>query len=301
MRTQVRMALASLLLLGAAGTARADSLCQSKKDEQAAEAQLARATALEGEGKWGAASDAAARVDTDCVRSPPQVKALRQRTARKAGDEAERKQELERAFQWYQAAESLSDADRLKLAQVKRDPQSEKVVSGGLAWFRQRGEEGKLREVRAVAAQNAERALADEEKAFASPARDSRAELERARSWLRHADAGEEKALRRAEQRGDQLAAEEGRLVLQRALAYYASAGKQEKGRAVREKARRLGEAHARKGESAVAADYFAIAGDQARANSTRRDGEAQAEQAEKKRQKGFQKDQAALEKELGM
>jgi len=298
---KTRAALVCLLVAGIPPAARADSLCESDKDARAAEAQVARARALEEQGKWAAASDAAGRVNVDCARSPPQVKALRQRTARKAGEEAERKPDLEAAFRWYQVAESLADADRMKLAQVKADPGSEKVVSGGLAWFRQRGEEKGLVEVRAVAGRNAERALADEEKAFASVARDSQAELGRAMTWFRHAGAGEERALQRAEKRGDQLAAEDTRKDLRGALAYYRLAGKEAKGQGVREKARRLGEAHARKGEAAVAADFFAIAGDQARATETRRAGEAEAQQAEKKRQKGFEKDQAALEKELGL
>jgi hypothetical protein len=294
-----RAALLATLLAPALGAA--DSLCPDAKDARAADAQLAKAQQAEKAGRWSEAHAAASRVNEDCVSSPPAVKALKLRTALKLGQEAERTQDLERAFDWYQSAEALPDADRIKLAQLKKRPGEQRVVSDAVDWFKRRGNEVGLREVRAVAARNADQAFAAEEKAFAGFGHDSLEALGKARAWLGLAGAGDQRALARAEQRGDTLAADDTRASLQAALRYYQVAGKEPKARSVKEKARRLGEAHAKQGEAAMAADFFALAGDQDRANQTREAARAQEEKTEKKRQKGFQKDQSKLEKELGL
>jgi hypothetical protein len=266
----------------------ADSLCPGSKEEAAADAQFARAQQAEKAGRWAEAYAAAARADGDCVRSPNELRALQHRTSRKLGQAAEQ-------------ADALPDADRIKLAQVKKRPGDTGVMSNGIDWFKRRGNEAALREVRAIAAQNAEKAFAAEEKAFAGFGHDSLDQLGGARSWLGYADAGEQRALARAEQRGDTLSADDTRASLGLALRYYQAAGKEEKRKSVREKARRLGEAHAAKGEASVAADFFAIAGDEARAGKTREAGRAKDEKAEQNRQKSFEKDQSKLEKELGL
>jgi hypothetical protein len=294
-----RALLLAVLLAPTLGVA--DSLCPDSKGERESDAQFARAQQAEKAGRWAEAYDAASRALTDCARSPNEVTALKHRTAQKLGLEAERKQELERAFGWYQSAEALPDADRIKLAQVKKRPEDQGEMSGAIDWFKRRRNDAALREVRAIAARNADQAFAAEEKAFAGFGHDSLEPLGRARSWLGYAGAGDQRALARAEQRGDTLAADDTRASLGLALRYYQVAGKEQRGRSIREKARRLGEAHARQGEASVAADFFAIAGDEARASQTRDAARAKDEKAEKTRQKTFEKDQSKLEKELGL
>jgi hypothetical protein len=279
----------------------ADSLCPDSKGERESDAQFAKAQQAEKAGRWAEAYDAASRALTDCARSPNEVTALKHRTARKLGQAAEQKQDLEGAFGWYQSAEALADADRIKLAQAKKRPEDVGVMSNAIDWFKRRGNQPSLGEVRAIAARNAEKAFAAEEKAFAGFGHDSLDQLGKARSWLGYAAAGEQRALARAEQRGDTLSADDTRASLGLALRYYQAAGKEEKRKSVREKARRLGEAHATKGEASVAADFFAIAGDEARAGKTREAGHAKDEKAEQNRQKTFEKDQSKLEKELGL
>jgi hypothetical protein len=295
-----RAVLLATLLAPALGVA--DDLCPDQKAQRAAGAQYAKAQRAEKDGKWAEAYASASGLDTDCLRTPEsEVKALRHRTALKLGQEAERTQDLERAFDWYQSADALPDADRIKLAQLKKRPGEQRVVSDAVDWFKRRGNEASLREVRAVAARNADQAFAAEEKAFANLGHDSLEALGKARAWLGLAGAGDQRALARAEQRGDTLAADDTRTSLGLALRYYQVAGKEPKARSVKEKARRLGEAHAKQGESSVAADFFELAGDRAQATTTRDEARAQEEKTEKKRQKGFQKDQSKLEKELGL
>lgn len=294
-----RILLLTALLAPTLGVA--DSLCPGSREEKAADAQFARAQQAEKAGRWAEAYDAATRANSDCVRSPNEVRALQHRTAQKLGQEAERKQDLERAFRWYQSAEALPDADRVKLAQAKKRPTDVGVMSGAIDWFKRRGDEPDLREVRAIAARNADRAFAAEERAFAGFGHDSLEALDSARSWLGYAAAGDQRALVRAEQRGDTLAADDTRASLGLALRYYQAAGKDEKRKSVREKARRLGEAHAAKGEASMAADFFALAGDEARASKVREAARSKDEKAEKTRQKTFEKDQSRLEKELGL
>lgn len=294
-----RVLLLAALLAPTLGVA--DSLCPDSKGERESDAQFARARQAEKAGRWTEAYDAASRALTDCARSPNEVTALKHRTAQKLGQESERKQDLERAFGWYQSAEALPDADRVKLAQAKKRPTDVGVMSGAIDWFKRRGDEPDLREVRAIATRNADQAFAAEEKAFAGFGHDSLEALANARSWLGYAAAGDQQALARAEQRGDTLAADDTRASLGLALRYYQVAGKDEKRKSVREKARKLGEAHAGKGEAAVAADFFALAGDEARASKVREAARASDEKSEKTRQKTFEKDQSKLEKELGL
>jgi hypothetical protein len=293
-------ALLAILLAPSLGVA--DDLCPDQKAQQAAGAQYAKAQRAEKDGKWSEAYAAASGLDTDCLRAPEsEVKALRHRAALKLGQQAERKPDLERAFTWYQSADALPDADRVKLAQVRQQPEAQRAVADGLDWFKRRGDEAALRELRAIAGRNADKALAAEEKAFARLGNDSFEPLDLARTWLGHAGAGDQRVKERAEKRGDTLAADDTRQSLGLALRYYQVAGKVEKRKSVSEKARRLGEAHAKKGEASVAADFFDLAGDRARATTTRDEARAQEEKTEKKRQKGFQKDQSKLEKELGL
>ena len=155
--------------------------------------------------------------------------------------------------------------------------------------------------MRAHAAKNVDKALAAEEKRFATSTKDSLQEMGRARDWAYYAGTEKDRITARAEKRGDILIAEEGRRFLELALNYYGFAEKKDKEQKVRDKARSLGERAASKGEAELAVAYFQIAGDTAKAEALQKQTEVKAEQTEETRKNTFKKDQDKLEKELGL
>ena len=166
--------------------------------------------------------------------------------------------------------------------------------------FTHRKNEAQVKELRALAAKNADQWLGTEEKLFAAT-KDSRDALGKSKDWAYYAGTGPKKAHERAEKRGDQLAADTSRRWFELAIAYYKFADKPQKVNGVQAKARQLADAHARKGEAEVAADYYRIAGASAEADKIEKQGAARKRQAEQQRQQQFKKDQQALEKGLGL
>lgn len=229
-----------------------------------------------------------------------ELTALIKRTGKTLGDQEERAGRLPEAFAMFEGSGLPADADRVKLKQVKARSDDIGTVSGAISHFTHRKNDAQVKELRALAAKNAEQWLATEEKLFAAT-KDSRDALGKAKDWAYYAGTGPKKAQERAEKRGDQLAADTSRRWLELAVAYYRFADKPHKAKGVQDKARQLAESHARKGEAEIAADYYRIAGARAEADKIEKQGAAKKQQAEQQRQQQFKKDQQALEKELGL
>jgi hypothetical protein len=268
----------------------------------AARTQLSKAQAAEKAGKLKEAYSAARSTAWECLGNEAgrQREAIIKRTGKALGDQDEKAGRLKQAFDWYEGSGNPAEADRVKMKQVKAKPDDIGTVSNAIGHFEHRKSTTQAKELRALAAQNADRWLVAEDKTFAAT-KDSRGELEKAKDWLFYAGTGPKKAQDRAEKRGDTLAAENGRRFLELAIAYYSFADKPDKAKRVRDKAKQLGDSHARKGESEVAADYYSMAGLSAEADKVQKQGETRKQQAEQQRQKQFKKDQDSLEKQLGL
>jgi len=294
----------SLVIAGVVGlwcaTAGADSLCPNRADQAAADAQLKRAEDLERAGKAREAYGAAGKVNGDCVTDYKRHDALMKRAARAVGAEEEKKGRFKEAFDWYERAQSTADAGRMQRKLVEISPDDINTVSHAIDFFVRQQDSAQEKAMRAHALKNLDKALAEEEKQFASVTKDSLDQLGRARDWSSYAKAGEDRIRARAAKRGDALALEEGRKFLSLALKYYNTAGQPEKEQKVREKARTLAKQYESKGEGAVAAEYYSIAGDSGKANALQKQTEASEQKAEESRKKTFKKEQGDLEKALG-
>lgn len=299
-----RLRALNLVLAGSLGLwsapAWADSLCADKALQIAADAQLKNAEELERAGKPREAFAAAAKADGECVSDYSRREALTLRTAKAIGMEEERRGNLKDAFDWYLRAHSPAEAGRLQRKLVEQHPDDINTVSHAIDYFAHENDQAQESAMRAHALKNLDKALAEEEKRFASIGRNSLQELGRARDWAYYAKAGEDRIRARAAKRAETLAAEDGRKFLELAISYYEQADRQEGVKQVREKALSLAKRHEAKGEGEVAADYYAIAGEHAKAEAVQKHTEQRHEQAEEGRKKTFKKEQADLEKALG-
>jgi hypothetical protein len=281
-------------------TAGADSLCPDKANQAAADAQLKRAEDLERAGKAREAYGAAGKVNGECVTDYKRHDALMKRAARTVGVEEEKKARFKEAFDWYERAQSTADAGRMQRKLVETTPDDVNTVSHAIDFFVRQQDSAQEKALRAHALKNLDKALAEEEKQFASVTKDSLDQLGRARDWSSYAKAGEDRIRARAAKRGDTLALEDGRKFLSLALKYYDTAGQPEKGQKVREKARALAKQYESKGDGVVAAEYYEIAGDSSKASALQKQTEAREQKTEESRQKTFKKEQGDLEKALG-
>lgn len=295
----VSLVIAGVVGLGGA-TAWADSLCPEKAKQAAADGQLKQAEDLERAGKVREAYGAAAKVDSECVTDYKRHDALMKRTAKAIGAVEEKKGQFKEAFDWYERAQSTADAGRMQRKLVEAKPGDINTVSHAIDYFIHHQDSAQEKAMRVHALNNVDKALAEEEKRFASMTKDSLQELGLARDWSYYAQAGEDRMRARAAKRGDALAAEEGRKFLSLALAYYRAAGQSEKEQKVRDKARVLAKQHESKGEGEVAAEYYVIAGDSDTASAVQKQTEVRQQKAEESRKKTFKKEQDDLEKALG-
>lgn len=278
----------------------ADSLCAEKALQEAADAQLKKAEALERAGHIREAFAALSKADTECVSDSHRHEGLMQRTAKSIGAEEEKQGHLQDAFDWYVRARAVADAGRMQRKLVEAKPDDINTVSHAIDYFSQQQDKDQEQAMRGHALKQVEKALADEEKRFASFTKDSLHELGRAREWAYYAKAGEDRIRTRAAQRGDALAVEESRKLLRLAISYYEQADRQNGVKTVREKARMLAKRHEAKGEGEIAAEFYGIAGDDTRAEAVQKQTEQRQAQAEEARKKTFKKEQADLEKALG-
>lgn len=278
----------------------ADSLCPDTVQQTAADTQLKQAEDLERAGKVREAFGAAGKVNGECVTDYKRHDALLKRTAKALGAEGEKKGQWLEAFDWYERAQSPADAGRMQRKMVEAKPNDINTVSHAIDYFKNHEDAAQEKLMRAHALNNVDKALAAEEKTFASFAKDSLQELGLARDWSYLAKAGEDRIRARAAKRGDTLAAEDGRKFLNLALTYFGVAEQPEKSKKVREKALALAKQHESKGEGAIAAEYYAIAGDSSKASALQQQAEVREQKAEESRKKTFKKDQDDLEKALG-
>ena len=278
----------------------ADSLCPDTVQQTAADTQLKQAEDLERAGKVLEAFGAAGKVNGECVTDYKRHDALLKRTAKALGAEGEKKGQWLEAFDWYERAQSPADAGRMQRKMVEAKPNDINTVSHAIDYFKNHEDAAQEKLMRAHALNNVDKALAAEEKTFASFAKDSLQELGLARDWSYLAKAGEDRIRARAAKRGDTLAAEDGRKFLNLALTYFGVAVQPEKSKKVREKALALAKQHESKGEGAIAAEYYAIAGDSSKASALQQQAEVREQKAEESRKKTFKKDQDDLEKALG-
>ncbi|MCW5799979.1 MAG: hypothetical protein LZF60_340133 [Nitrospira sp.] len=278
----------------------ADSLCAEKALQTAADAQLKKAEDLERAGHPREAYAAAAKLNGDCVSDSQRQEGLQQRTAKAIGAEEEKKARPGEAFEWYVRAKAGADAGRMQRKLVETKPNDINTLSHAIDFFSQQNDTAQEQAMRAHARKNVEHALAEEEKRFASFTKDSLQELGRAREWAYYAQAGEDRIRARASQRGDTLAAEDGRKFLRLAISYYEQADRPDGVKKIREKARMLAKRHEAKGEGEIAAEFYAMAGDDKQAETVQQQTEQRQAQVEEGRKKTFKKEQADLEKALG-
>jgi len=287
--------------LGLSGTpVWADSLCAEKALQAAADAQLKKAEELERAGQPREAFSAATKANGDCVSDTQRHEGVQQRTAKAIGAEEEKKARLEDAFTWYVRAKAPADAGRMQRRLVEAKPDDINTLSHAIDYFSQQNDKAQEEAMRTRARKNVEQALAEEEKRFASFSKDSLHELGRARDWAYYAKTGEDRIRARAAQRGDTLAAEDGRKFLRLAMSYYEQADRPDGVKKIREKARMLAKRHEAKGEGEIAAEFYAMAGDDKQADTVQKQTEQRQAQAEEGRKKTFKKEQADLEKALG-
>jgi hypothetical protein len=88
---------------------------------------------------------------------------------------------------------------------------------------------------------------------------------------------------------------------MRQALSHYSIAGREDRHAAVQSKARSLAEPLATGNDWMAAVELYEIAGDYDRAESLRAQRERSAQATEATRQETFRKEQADLEKELGL
>lgn len=281
-------------------TAWADSLCSEPAQQAVADAQLKKAEDLERAGKMREANGAAQKLNSECISDYKRHDALLKRTAMALGAEDEKKGNFQGAFDWYQRAQNVADAGRMQRKMVEVKPDDINTVSHAIDYFKNVNDAAQEKSLRAHALKNVNKALAAEEKSFASISKNSLAALARAKDWSYYAQAGEDLVRARAGTRGDTVAAEDGRKFLELALSYYDRAQQPEKAQKVRDKARGLARQYESKGEGVVAADYYIIAGDDNKASAVQKETEVRDLKVEDSRKKVFKKDQEDLEKALG-
>jgi len=284
----------------------ADGEVCSASDKSRAEGALSKAEAAEKAGRTLDAYRAARSLSMlECAaKGVGRRDGLIERSSKKLGMEAEKAGRFGEAFEYFSTPlnygrlddrELNAAADRNMLKYAKSKPEDYKVVSQAAEYFKGRDNASSLNQVRGIARQSGDEALAKEEKDFTSN-RKSLGTLEIARRWLEIAG-DSKRADSRAVQRGDTLLAEGTVSSIERAMQYYSFAGSKSGEKKAQERARKLGEDAARKGDHSLAARFYALSGDEAKAAAV----EKQKEKAETKRQDKFKQDQKSLEKELGL
>jgi hypothetical protein len=238
---------------------------------------------------------------------------------------------LERAsaFAWYEGTKNEPETDRLVMATAKARPEDRATFQRAWGHFQQREAAGPYDPVKPgsprvalqeIAAAQAKRALAAEEQEFAKGTDEMGAggdrclaQMEEAKKWLSEALLDTGPVVARAVRRGDSRAAGASLVELVEADRFYEFAGREDKREAVRRKAAAEGERALASGERIRASQYFLLARDEARAKAVMPKVDAAAvkvpdpEKARKQLQKTdaekekFKKEQADLEKELGM
>ena len=288
-----------------ASPAFADGEACPASDKSRAEAALSKVEAAEKAGRTLEAYRAARSLSMlECAaKGVGRRDGLIERTSKKLGMEAEKAGRFGEAFEYFSTPlnygrlddrELNAAADRNMLKYAKSKPEDYKVVSQAAEYFKGRDNASSLNRVRGIARKSGDKALAKEEKDFASN-RKSLGSLEIAKRWLEIAG-DSKRADSRAVQRGDTLLAEGTVGSIERAMQYYSFAGSKSGEQKAQARARSLGDAAARKGDHGLAAKFYALSGDEAKAAAV----EKQKEKAEAKRQDKFKKDQKSLEKELG-
>ncbi len=299
---KARNYLLGALLATSVCAAFADDVCEDRATKQPkADAQLKKAQELQKAGKSREAHAAASQVDMDCVGNMNAVDALKKSAAGVIAADEEQKARYAEAFDWYRRADRATDAGRMQRKLVATKSDDINTVAKAISYFHDIGDAAGEKDMRAHAMKNVDNALAAEEKQFASVGKNSLDALGKARDWSNYADAGKARAMARADQRGDTLAAEESRTFLELALNYYGFAEKKDKQQKLRDKARGLGDRAAAKGETELAVGYYHIAGENDKAQALRKRGEQQQAQTEEARKKQFSKEQDELEKELDL
>lgn len=299
MRTTTTTLLMAAALLVAAPL-RADDVC-SREEHRAGDAALARAQAAEKAGDLAGALRLATGPEVRFCGDAKAAKALSVRVAGQLGRHAESGGKLAAAFGYFEQGALFDDARRVGLKQLAAEPANRKLAAEKLDFMQRHEFADGVSAVQVQSRQQAERLLAEEAKTHAvrKPRRDL---LDEARDWLRlGGDEGAATVVARAVKRGDEYAALDYAFALEQALAYYDFAGRKDKEPAVRVKARALADKLAGGKDWATAAELYEIAGDSKRAEQLRAIREADAETAEKNRQKEFKKEQDDLEKELDL
>lgn len=271
------------------------------EDEKQAALQLSEVEGLELAGKLEEAFERAATVAAECVAKGTQrITALKERVGRTLGQQAEKKGQLGKAFEWYDRSGLTAEADRVKMLQVKAKSQDYATFSDAYDYFKRRELEPNLKILREIAAKNADRTLVAEDRAFSAHG-ESFEELERTKDWLGFLGEDQQKKVKeRAERRGDALAEKDGLGMLEKALRYYGVADKPQQVKRVRDKAMRLADGYAKTGETTTAANFYRLAGAEDKATDIEHRTEQGNKQQEATRQEQFKKDQDSLEKELG-
>jgi hypothetical protein len=275
----------------------ADEMCPEPARKAEAKAAVAKAQALQASGKLHEAWDAVTKVDLDCADG---ADTLKKKIGRAIGAEEEKKGRIDEAIDWYQRVNADADATRVINKAAGDRPDDVKFIGRAIEYFRSKNDKGSEQKMRDIARGNVEKQLAQEEKQFATPLKDSHSALQKAQDWTFYAQAGEDKVKTRAQQRGDFYAKEDSRTALKKAISYYFVGNFDEKIKSVKAKAAGLGKQAEAKGEAEVAADYYMIADKGDAAGAIMKQAEAEKAKAEEGRKKTFKKDQDNLEKELG-
>jgi hypothetical protein len=305
-------ALLAACILVAAPLAHADSIC-SEQESREANGKYKRALDLEKAGKLEEAYATGNSQVAFCVDDIPKQRQFELRVALALGQQAEKKGDLSRAYDWY--SRHMDDhgehADRVMRNQVKAKSTDRGTFGRALDHFKRRNLDADVKSLLDLALRNANDALKKEETAYAKvnashmnsaqALNEARKQLDEAKDWLYYLPEKQDLTRKRAEQRGDSALANDGREWLRTALSYYGFADNKKKEQAVRDKARRLADAHAKKNETRVAVEYYQIAGDDQRADELEKRSAAEHEKREEKRKEGFKKETEDLEKELDL
>lgn len=276
----------------------ADELCPEPARKAEAKAMLAKAQALQTAGKLHEAWDAVVKADPDCAEGADAVK---KQIGRAIGAEEEKKSRIDEAIDWYQRVNADADATRVINKAVGDRSDDVKFIGRAIEYFRSKSDKGGEQKMRDIAKGNVEKQLTQEEKQFATQLKDSYGSLQKAQEWTYYAQSGQDKVKTRAQQRGDFYAKEDSRTALKKAISYYFVGSLEEKIKSVKAKAASLGKQAEAKGEPEVAVDYYMIADQGDKAEAISKQAEAAKHKAEEGRKKTFKKDQADLEKELGL
>ena len=259
------------------------------------------------------------------------------------------------AFQWYSQIGESAGADRVMSQFVRSKPTDIETFRIGVVHFFQgfnggvnnaetlrdlekqaksnpgdkalQEKVGYLKELEKIALRNIDEELVQEEKAFNKkempfeqknkPVIESREHLIVARDWYNlFSDLKGNKAVERAQKRGDALTKDEKPQSLANARDYYHLAEDDQKVRKVTEQANRLGDAHAKKSDYATAVAYYYISetgenegkikemesrlGKENEKKEQEKQKALQEMMKDKNKQKEFKKGQEDLEKELG-